>query len=109
MVKRIGMVVLGALIIWSIWVTPAKAADGTTVFENHCAGCHINGGNIIRRGKTLKLRALEKNGYGTEAAIAQIVTNGKGNMSAYRDRLTSKEIQAVSAYVLNQAQQDWKK
>ena len=108
-VKRIGIVLLSALIGWSIWITPARAADGITVFENHCAGCHVNGGNIVRRGKTLKLKALEQNGYSTEAAIAQIVTNGKGNMSAYRDRLTSEEIQAVSAYVLDQARQNWKK
>jgi cytochrome c6 len=89
----------------------ALAADlqpGAQVFEMQCAGCHINGGNIIRRGKNLKQKALEKNGYASVEAIAQIVTNGKNNMSAYGDRLTPDQIQAVSNYVLDQAQRGWK-
>ena len=90
---------------------PALAADlpsGAKVFEVHCAGCHINGGNIVRRGKNLKLKTLQKNQMDSIAAIAEIVTNGKNNMSAYRDRLTDPQIQEVSAYVLEQAQQNWK-
>ena len=91
---------------------PAIATDlqtGAEIFEVHCAGCHVNGGNIIRRGKNLKQKALEKNGYSTAEAIAQIVTNGKANMSAYKDRLTPEQIQTVSAYVLEQAAVDWAK
>ena len=82
--------------------------NGVEVFEVHCAGCHINGGNIVRRGKNLKQRTLERRGYDSIEAIAQLVTNGKGLMSAYRDRLTPEEITAVSAYVLEQAENDWK-
>ncbi|WP_263971687.1 c-type cytochrome [Leptolyngbya ohadii] len=82
---------------------------GAQVFQVHCEGCHINGGNIIRRGKTLKLKALQKNEMDSLDAIAQIVTNGKNNMSAFRDRLTEQQIQEVAAYVLSQAQTDWKK
>ena len=41
-------------------------------------------------------------------AITNIVTNGKSNMSAYKDRLTTEEIQNVAAYVLEQAEKDWK-
>ncbi|MEO1145651.1 MAG: c-type cytochrome [Cyanobacteria bacterium J06638_22] len=82
--------------------------NGIEVFEVHCAGCHINGGNIVRRGKNLKQRTLERRGYDSIEAIAQLVTNGKGLMSAYRDRLTPEEITAVAAYVLEQAENDWK-
>lgn len=80
---------------------------GAEIFEIHCAGCHIQGGNIIRRGKTLKLKALRKYGMDSIAAITEIVTNGKANMSAYRDRLTPAAIQTVAAYVLQQAETDW--
>ena len=89
---------------------PALAADapnGAKIFESQCAGCHINGGNIVRRGKNLKQKALKKYGMDSQEAIANIVTNGQGNMSAYKDRLTAEEIQAVSAYVLNQAEAGW--
>lgn len=89
-------------------VTATDLQQGAPVFELHCSGCHLNGGNIIRRGKNLKQKALEKNGYGSVEAIAQIVAQGKNNMSAYSDRLTADEIQAVATYVLEQAQHGWK-
>lgn len=86
----------------------ADAANGSQIFELHCAGCHLNGGNIVRRGKTLKLKALQRNHVDDLAAIAALVSNGKANMSAYKNRLSAAEIENVSAYVLEQAQNDWK-
>ncbi len=44
----------------------------------------------------------------SEDAIAFLVANGKNNMSAYKDRLTAKEIEDVSAYVLEQAENNWR-
>ena len=68
-----------ALLLW-----PGMArADGAQLFELHCAGCHVNGGNIIRRGKTLKLAALERENRASEAAIAAIAAAGVGQMSGY--------------------------
>jgi cytochrome c6 len=84
-----------------------ESQTGAPIFEVHCAGCHIHGGNIVRRNKTLKLKALEKNQMASLEAITNIVTNGKGNMSAYQDRLTAAEIQAVATYVLHQAEAGW--
>jgi cytochrome c6 len=90
---------------------PALAADtanGAKIFSVQCAGCHVNGGNIVRRGKTLKKRALKRNGMDSLEAIASLVANGKNNMSAYKDRLTEQQIEDVSAYVLEQAEKDWR-
>jgi len=78
------------------------------VFRANCAGCHINGGNIIRRGKNLKQKALKKYGMDSIANISNLVTNGKGIMPAYKDRLSEQQIIDVSAYVLSQAETDWK-
>jgi len=41
-------------------------------------------------------------------AIAGLVTEGKRLMSAYKDRLTAREIEDVSAYVLERAEKNWK-
>lgn len=41
-------------------------------------------------------------------AVTAIVTNGKNNMSAYKDRLNEQEIQDVAAYVLEQADKGWR-
>jgi cytochrome c6 len=110
-VLTLALVCFTALIGFSCLSSPALAAsspEGAQIFDLHCSGCHIHGGNIVRRNKTLKLKALQHNSMDTLAAISEIVTNGKGNMSAYKDRLTDDEIQTVAAYVLEQAEQGWK-
>lgn len=108
--RKLLTVLLLAFTLLTAFSVPTLAADtanGAKIFSVHCAGCHLNGGNIIRRGKNLKLKALKRNGMDNVEAIASIVANGKNNMSAYKDRLSAQEIQAVSAYVLEQAEKDW--
>ena len=87
---------------------PADTINGAKIFKANCAGCHIKGGNIIRRGKNLKLRALKRYKMDSVEAISAIVANGKNNMSAYKDRLTVTEIRDVAAYVLERAETGWK-
>ncbi|WP_094561299.1 c-type cytochrome [Synechococcus sp. 8F6] len=91
--------------------TPARAnlagPDGGQLFANHCAGCHVNGGNIIRRGKTLRLAALERNGIHDAQRIAAIAAVGLGQMSGYGAVLGDGGPEAVADYVWQQAQLDW--
>ncbi len=107
---------IGGLIIalWATSASPAWAqglspAQPAALFEVHCAGCHLNGGNIIRRGKTLQLKALQKNSADSVGAITTLIANGKNNMSAYRDKLSAPQIDALAHYVLDQAQKGWPK
>lgn len=102
------MVVLFLIPLFAMPGLTAEVVDGSQIFEANCAGCHANGGNIVRWDKNLKQRAMTKNGYTSIETIADLVTHGKGNMSAYGDRLTAPEIQAVSEYVLQQSQKNWK-
>ena len=83
-------------------------AQGSQLFETHCIGCHADGGNILKWGKNLKLKALHNNKVDTVETIAALVTAGKGNMSAYATKMTPVEIETVSRYVLDQATKDWK-
>jgi cytochrome c6 len=107
--KIIVIVILSLLTIsFSAPVLAADTVNGEKIFSIQCAGCHINGGNIVRRGKTLKQKALKRNGVDNIKAIASLVANGKNNMSAYKDRLTEQEIEDVSAYVLEQAAKNWR-
>ncbi len=111
MIQRLLIIGLSAIVFWTSALTPsvfaADLGNGASVFIQ-CAGCHAHGGNIVRRSKTLTLKALQANGYATEAAIAQLVTNGKNNMPAYKDRFSQAQIQEVSAYVVEQAKKGWK-
>ncbi|MEM8505276.1 MAG: c-type cytochrome [Cyanobacteria bacterium P01_D01_bin.1] len=82
-------------------------ATAESLFTENCAACHANGGNIIRRGKNLKQRAMRRNGYGEVSAITMIVTQGKGIMPSYADRLSSEEISAIAQYVHEQSEAGW--
>ncbi|MDY6786063.1 MAG: c-type cytochrome [Cyanobacteriota bacterium] len=112
--KKVVTLAIALFLIVFLVSTPSVRAEeeiqleGAKIFQVQCAGCHPGGGNIIRRGKNLKQRAMRRNGMDSIAAVAEIVTNGKNNMSAFSDRLTPSEIEAVSAYVLDQAATGWR-
>ena len=113
MFQRLLFLVLTIVLTFILQINSVVFADsqgtlGEEIFTVNCACCHINGGNIIRRGKNLKMKTLRKYGYDTTDTIATIVTNGKNNMSAYSDRLNETQIQAVSQYVLDRAENNWK-
>lgn len=104
-----GWMSLLTLLILLFAAAPARADDGARLFEMHCAGCHVNGGNIIRRGKTLKLAALERQGLGSEQAIARIAAAGIGQMAGYAAVLGDGGPEQVAAWVWQQAQLGWPK
>lgn len=111
LLKQLLITLLITLSVLTITFNSAAAADtvnGAKIFSVECAGCHINGGNIIRRGKNLKLKALKRNHVDSLEEIASLVSNGKNIMSAYKDKLSEQQIQDVSAYVLEQAAKDWR-
>ena len=41
-------------------------------------------------------------------AIATIIRNGKGNMSAFADRIAAPDIETLAVYVREQADRGWK-
>ena len=84
-----------------------EAALGKSLFKNNCAGCHINGGNIIRRSKNLKISSLKRNGIDNPEAIAKIARQGVGIMRGYEDELGDNGDQIVANWVWEQAQKAW--
>lgn len=88
-------------------VQAAAISDGVKIFNANCSACHVAGNNIIVNSKTLKKEALERyNMYSLDAIKAQ-VTNGKNAMPAFKSRLNETQIEAVAAFVLNQAAKGW--
>lgn len=92
-----------------LWAPATAAADGAELFGNHCAGCHLHGGNIIRRGRTLRLPALQQRGLDSAEAIAAIAAAGIGQMSGYGPVLGEDGVQQVADWVWQQAQLGWPK
>mgnify|MGYP003949614493 CR=1 FL=1 len=85
----------------------ADTSAGQELFQKHCVGCHLNGGNIIRRGRTLKLAALERHQLNNQEAIARIAREGIGQMSGYENALGENGDQLVAAWILMQAKDSW--
>ena len=81
--------------------------SGGNLFNHNCAGCHMNGGNIIRRSKNLKISSLKRNGIDNPEAIAKIARQGIGIMSGYKDELGENGDQIVANWVWEQAQKAW--
>jgi cytochrome c6 len=109
--KKITSLLLVVFLSWSILLTsPAVAAtsNGAKIFNANCASCHAGGRNLVQKQKTLKKDALEKYGMYSLDAIAKQVTYGKNAMPAFRGRLNPLQIEDVSAYVLAQADNNWR-
>ncbi|MFM7314780.1 MAG: c-type cytochrome [Cyanobium sp.] len=84
-----------------------RLQSGFQLFEAHCVGCHLNGGNVIRRGRTLKLAALERAGLADPEAIARIAAGGVGQMAGYGAALGEDGAQLVADWVWLQARTGW--
>ncbi|MBD2443085.1 c-type cytochrome [Dolichospermum sp. FACHB-1091] len=112
MKKIISVLLLSVTIFTVAFSSPALAANtanGAAVFKANCAQCHVGGKNLVNAAKSLKKEALEKyDMYSAEALVSQI-TNGKGAMPAFGNKLKADQIEDVAAYVLEQADKDWKK
>lgn len=96
------------LVFWPqpAWGVPSLS-DGARLFEQTCAGCHPHGGNIIRRGRTLREAALRRQGIDSAAAVAQIAAAGIGRMGGYAAALGDGGAESVGAWVWQQALADW--
>ena len=110
-----GLAVSALLLLSSAWAAPAWGAEpltgaagrGQELFSAHCAGCHAGGGNIQRRGKTLRLAALEQRQLASAEAISRIAAAGVGQMSGYENVLGEGGAEAVGQWVWSQAQAGW--
>ena len=98
------------IIIFSPIATKALAFEeisGEQLFLQHCSGCHVNGGNIVKRGKTLKIGALKRNELDNPEAIARVARLGIGIMDGYEEVLGENGDKKVADWVWEQAQNAW--
>lgn len=104
-----------------LWPRPALGVDvsaqlpqtaelsGSALFAQQCMGCHANGGNVVRRGKTLRLAALQRAGLMGPEDVARVAAFGQGQMGGYADRLGKGGPEAVGTWVWQQALVGWPK
>jgi cytochrome c6 len=75
--------------------TAAAGPDGAKVFASNCARCHGDMGVKDSRTPNLQTIALDK------AGLVNSITNGKGHMPAFGDRLSAAEISAVADLIVS--------
>ena len=90
-----------------ISLSAGAISQGEHLFIQHCSGCHINGGNIIRRGKTLKLKDLKRRELDNPKAIARVARIGIGTMSGYENILRQGDDEIIADWIWEQAQNAW--
>lgn len=80
----------------TITTQPAENEEGEQLFISQgCGGCHI----LSAAGATGTIGPNLDETQLSEAEIAAVVSNGRGSMPAYSDRLSAEEIASVAAYV----------
>ena len=92
--------VLVALLV-GVGLSLASAQDAAATYKGKCAMCHGADGKGSAMG--LKMGAhdfaspdVKKE---TDAQLTEIVTNGKGKMPAYKDKLKDTDIKDLVAYI----------
>lgn len=97
--KRIALSVVLCLAV-SI---PALAAGkkGETLFKQHCAACHPDGGNIVNAKKGLHKQSMAANGVkSAKDVVAKLRNPGPGMTKFDEKSIPAKDAQELADYVL---------
>ena len=105
--KRIVAVTAGVLSVTLFAATGFCGAkkggkiDGKHEFQEHCASCHPNGGNIVNPKKTLSKKVLAANGVRTYRDIIGKMRNPGPGMTKFDAKaVPDKEAKAIAEYIL---------
>lgn len=101
-------VVTAALLSLSMFAAPGFCGtkkggkiDAKQKFEEHCAVCHPNGGNIVKADKTLSKKSLAAHGIKTEKDIVAKMRNPGPGMNKFdAKQVPDKEATAIAGYIL---------
>jgi cytochrome c6 len=79
-----------------------KDSNGAKLFQQYCAACHPNGGNIIKPGLTLHKKDMDANGVKTAQDIVGKMRNPGPGMSRFDAKtISDKDAKEIAQYVLN--------
>ena len=79
----------------------AAPSTGEALFKQHCAVCHVDGGNLIAPQKTLHKRDREANNIKTSEAIIKTMRNPGPGMTQFNEKtIPEKDAIAIAEYIL---------
>jgi cytochrome c6 len=97
--RSVSFVVFAALAVL-VMVSVVAAEGGKEMFEKKCAMCHGKDGvaKPIAKGAG-NFNDTKWQVANTAEAITQTITNGRGKMLSYKDKLKPEEIKALAEYI----------
>jgi cytochrome c6 len=79
----------------------AAPSTGETLFKQHCAVCHVDGGNLITPQKTLHKKDRDKNNIKTAEDIIKNMRNPGPGMTQFSEKtIPEKDAKAIAEYIL---------
>jgi len=101
---KIGVLVVSvglALPAAGLYAAEKKEAAGAKLFQQKCAACHPDGGNIIKPGMTLLKKDREAHGVKTTKDIIGKMRNPGPGMTKFDTKMISdKEAKEIAEYIL---------
>ena len=77
------------------------AASGKDLFQKNCAGCHVNGGNIVNPKFTLSRKDRYAHGVKTAGDIVKKMRNPGPGMTRFTKKMVSgKDAMAIAGYII---------
>lgn len=78
-----------------------QAGKGEALFKQHCAACHLDGGNAINPQKTLHQKDREANGVKAASDIVDKMRNPGPGMTKFDEKtIPDKDAKEIAEYVL---------
>jgi cytochrome c6 len=102
LIAAVAMLTLGLFATASLADTKKGGKiDGKKEFEEHCAVCHKDGGNMITPTKTLNKKDRTANGVKSAKDIIKLIRKPGAGMTAFDTKTVSdKEAKAIAEYIL---------
>jgi len=104
--KRVLIIAMFAIAAVSISVMFAGGVDaaqptGEALFKQHCAVCHVDGGNLITPQKTLHKKDREKNNIKTAQDIIKNMRKPGPGMTQFSEKtIPEKDAKAIAEYIM---------
>lgn len=100
-IALVSVFAIGLLLIAMGTKSPAAEKIGESLFKQHCAACHVDGGNIINPKKTLHKKDLLMNNIKSAKDIVKIMRKPGPGMTTFDEKtIPNDKAKEIAAYIL---------
>jgi mono/diheme cytochrome c family protein len=92
----------GVICLLALAAGAQAQTDGAKVFKANCVLCHgVDGSGNTTAGKALQAKDLRSDEVQkqTDATLTDAITNGKGKMPAFGDKISPDDVKSLVVYI----------